>query len=158
MVKGVKNVKAPDVVSDINVTPMVDVMLVLLIIFMVITPLLTKGQQVDLVKARNPIAMKEADADDAIILAITKSGETWLSPGNNRISLDEIPSKISDLLTGRLDKTVYVRADMRARYQAVEDVVDALRAAGVDQLGLITEQAERAAVASVGFDRSYAAR
>src|SRR6185295_14490065 len=128
MVKGVKNVKAPDVVSDINVTPMVDVMLVLLIIFMVITPLLTKGQQVDLVKARNPIAMKEADADDAIILAITRTGETWLSPGNNRIGLDEVPGKVSDLLTGRLDKTVYVRADMRAKYQAVEDVVDALRA------------------------------
>jgi len=124
----------------------------------VITPLLTKGQQVDLVKAKNPIAMKEADADDAIILAITRTGETWLSPGNTRIGLDEVPGKVSDLLTGRLDKTVYVRADMRAKYQAVEDVVDALRAAGVDQLGLITEQAERAAVASVGFDRSYAAR
>jgi biopolymer transport protein ExbD/biopolymer transport protein TolR len=153
-----KNVNAPTIVSEINVTPMVDVMLVLLIIFMVITPLLTKGQQVDLVKAKNPIAMKQADADDAIIVAVTRNGEVFLSPGNNRIALDEIPGKVSDLLTGRLDKTVYVRADMRAKYQAVEDVVDALRAAGVDQLGLITEQAERAAVASAGFDRSYAAR
>ena len=158
MVKGVKNVKAPAVVSDINVTPMVDVMLVLLIIFMVITPLLTKGQQVDLVKAKNPIAMKEADADDAIILAITSNGSVFLQPGNNRVDIGEIPSKVSDLLTGRLDKTVYVRADSRTKYQAVEDVVDALRAAGVDQLGLITEQADRAAVASTGFDRSYATR
>jgi len=157
MVKGVKNVKAPSVVSDINVTPMVDVMLVLLIIFMVITPLLTKGQTVDLVKTRNPIAMKQADADDAIILAVVRTGEVWLMPGNSRVALDEIPSKVSDLLTGRLDKTVYVRADMRAKYQVVEDVVDALRAAGVDQLGLITEHAD-ANVASAGFDKSYAGR
>jgi len=157
MVKGVKNVKAPSVVSDINVTPMVDVMLVLLIIFMVITPLLTKGQTVDLVKTRNPIAMKQADADDAIILAVVRTGEVWLMPGNSRVALDEIPSKVSDLLTGRLDKTVYVRADMRAKYQVVEDVVDALRAAGVDQLGLITEHAD-ANVASAGFNKSYAAR
>src|SRR6185436_14163804 len=156
MVKGVKNVKAPDVVSDINVTPMVDVMLVLLIIFMVITPLLTKGQQVNLVKAKNPIAMKQADADDAIILAITQNGGIFMQPGNNRVDLGEIPGKVSDLLTGRLDKTVYVRADMRAKYQVVEDVVDALRAAGVDQLGLITEHAD-ANVASAGFDKSYAA-
>jgi len=157
MVKGVKNVKAPSVVSDINVTPMVDVMLVLLIIFMVITPLLTKGQTVDLVKTKNPIAMKQADADDAIILAVVRTGEVWLMPGNSRVALDEIPSKVSDLLTGRLDKTVYVRADMRAKYQVVEDVVDALRAAGVDQLGLITEHAD-ANVASAGFNKSYAAR
>ena len=157
MVKGVKNVKAPAVVSDINVTPMVDVMLVLLIIFMVITPLLTKGQTVDLVKTKNPIAMKQADADDAIILAVVRTGEVWLMPGNSRVALDEIPSKVSDLLTGRLDKTVYVRADMRAKYQVVEDVVDALRAAGVDQLGLITEHAD-ANVASAGFNKSYAAR
>src|SRR5260221_4460598 len=150
--------KSAEVVSEINVTPMVDVMLVLLIIFMVITPLLTKAQTVDLVNAKKPIAMKQADADDAIIRAVVRNGEVWLMPGNSRVSLEEIPSKVSDLLTGRLDKTVYVRADSRAKYQAVEDVVDALRAAGVDQLGLITEQAERVAVASAGFDRSYATR
>ena len=153
-----KNVKAPEVVADINVTPMVDVMLVLLIIFMVITPLLTKGQQVDLVKTKNPIAMKEADADDAMILSITRNGEIFLSPGNMRVGLDEIPGRISDLLTGRLDKTVYVRADSRTKYLAVEDVIDALRAAGVDQLGLITEHLSPTAVASAGFDKSYATR
>jgi len=153
----VKNVKAPEVVADINVTPMVDVMLVLLIIFMVITPLLTKGQPVDLVPTKNPIAMKEADADDAIIVAITRNGGVFLSPGNNAVTLDDLPSKVSDLLTGRLDKTVYIRADLRAKYQVVQDAVDALRAAGVDQLGLITEHTN-AQVASAGFDRSYATR
>src|SRR6185503_9610229 len=112
-----KTVKAPEVVSDINVTPMVDVMLVLLIIFMVITPLLTKVEPVTLVPTKNPIAMKEADADDAIIVAVTRDGRLFLSPGNSRMDLAELPSKVSDLLTGRLDKTVYLRADMRAKYQ-----------------------------------------
>jgi biopolymer transport protein ExbD/biopolymer transport protein TolR len=132
--------KAPPVVSDINVTPMVDVMLVLLIIFMVITPMLTKGQQVDLVKTKNPIAMQAADKEDAIIISITRNGEVFLSPGNKRLGMDEVPGRVQDLLTNRLDKTVFIRADSRVKYKVVEDVVDNLRAAGVDQLGLITEQ------------------
>lgn len=131
--------KAPAVVSEINVTPMVDVMLVLLIIFMVITPLLTKGQTVEYAKAKNAIAMKAADAEDAILVAITRTGETFLMPGNSRVTPEELPSKVSDLLTGRLDKTVYVKADARAKYGAVEEVIDFLRGAGVDELGLLTE-------------------
>jgi biopolymer transport protein ExbD len=63
--------KAPPPVADINVTPMVDVMLVLLIIFMVITPMLTKGQQVDLVRTHNPITMQDADKEDAVLIAVT---------------------------------------------------------------------------------------
>ena len=136
-----KNAKAPAIVSEINVTPMVDVMLVLLIIFMVVTPLISRGP-VNLVETWFPIAMKGANAEDAIIVAVTRSGEVFLSPGNSRVALDEMSGQVSDLLTGRLDRTVYVRADSRSKYQAVEEVVDALRAAGVDQLGLITEQAK----------------
>ncbi len=132
--------KAPSVTSDINVTPMVDVMLVLLIIFMVITPMLTKGVAVDMVKAKNPIAMKDADKEDAILIGITRNGEVFLSPGNKRVTADELPGKVRDLQTNKLDKTVYVKADLRAKYEKVEDVVDNLRAAGVDQLGLLTEQ------------------
>ena len=130
--------KAPAVVNDINVTPMVDVMLVLLIIFMVITPMLTKGISVDMVKTKNPIAMQAADKDDAILIAVTRDGRSYLST----VAMDpaDLPSKVRDLLLNRLDRTVYVRADARARYQVVVDVVDNLRAAGVDQLGLLTEQ------------------
>jgi biopolymer transport protein ExbD/biopolymer transport protein TolR len=131
--------KAPAIVSEINVTPMVDVMLVLLIIFMVITPLLSKGQTVEYAKAKNAIAMKAADAEDAILVAVTRSGETWLMPGNSRVTPDELPGKVSDLLTGRLDKTVYIKSDARAKYGAVEEVIDFLRGAGVDELGLLTE-------------------
>ena len=135
-----KKQKAPEVTSDINVTPMVDVMLVLLIIFMVITPMLTKGAAVELVKTNHPIAMKDADKEDAILVAITRNGEIFLSPGNKRLTVDELSGKIRDLLTNRLDKTVYIKADMRSKYEKVTDVVDNLRAAGVDQLGLLTEQ------------------
>jgi len=136
----VKNVKAPPVVSDINVTPMVDVMLVLLIIFMVITPLLTKGQTVDRYRSKNAIAMQNADKEDAILISIVRSGDTFLSPGNRRVRMEDIAPRVQDLLTNRLDKTVYLISDTRAKYQVVEDVVDNLRAAGVDQLGLLTEQ------------------
>jgi biopolymer transport protein ExbD len=131
--------QAPPPVADINVTPMVDVMLVLLIIFMVITPLLTKGTPVDLVRTTNPITMQAADKEDAIMVAVTRDGHLFLSPGSLRLTPDQLPEKVRDLLTNKTDKTVYIKADARAQYKVVEDVVDNLRAAGVDQLGLITE-------------------
>ena len=132
--------KAPPVVADINVTPMVDVMLVLLIIFMVITPMLTKGQSVEMVRTKNPIAMQAADKEDAVLVAITRDGRVFLSPGNKQLTADALPERVRDLLTNKLDKTVYIKADARSRYEKVEDVIDNLRAAGVDQLGLLTEQ------------------
>ncbi len=135
--------KAPPVVADINVTPMVDVMLVLLIIFMVITPMLTKGAQVEKVKAKNAIAMQAADKEDAIMVAVTRNGQYFLSPGNKQVDAGDIPDKVRDLLTNRLDKTVYIKADKRAKYEGVEDVIDNLRAAGVSDLGLLTEEIPR---------------
>ena len=132
--------KAPAVVNDINVTPMVDVMLVLLIIFMVITPMLSKGAQVEKVVTKNAIAMQNADKEDAIMVAITRQGSFFLSPGNLQIHLEDLAGKVRDLQTNKMDKTCYIKADSRAKYEAVEDVVDNLRAAGVDQIGLITEQ------------------
>jgi biopolymer transport protein ExbD len=132
--------KAPPVVSDINVTPMVDVMLVLLIIFMVITPMLSKGQTVNMVKTKNDQKMVEADKEDAVLVAITRDGKSFLSPGNMLINPSELGSKVKDLQTNRSDKTVYVKADARARFASVTDVIDNLRVAGVDQVGLLTEQ------------------
>ena len=73
-----------EVTSDINVTPMADVMLVLLIIFMVVTPMLQKGQSVDLARTRNPVDMKEADRDDAVLVAVTRDGKFWLGPGSRQ--------------------------------------------------------------------------
>jgi len=133
--------KAPAIVSDINVTPMVDVMLVVLIIFMVITPMLSKGANVDMVKTRYAKKLVDADREDAILVAITRDGKIFISPGNMQITLDKLADKVKDLQTVRTsDKTVYVKADARARFESVTDVVDTLRTAGVDELGLLTEQ------------------
>lgn len=133
-----KKMKAQDVVADINVTPMVDVMLVLLIIFIVITPMLSKGITVEMAKTKNPSQMQAADKEDAVLVAVTRDGKTFL--GTDPMNPDQLPGKVKDLLTNRLDKTVYLRADARARYERVVEVVDNLRAAGVDQLGLLTEE------------------
>jgi len=133
--------KAPPPVADINVTPMVDVMLVMLIIFMVITPMLSKGVSVDLVKTRNPIAMADADKEDAILVAVTRDGKVFL--GTTPVPAADLPGKVKDLLTDRLDKTCYIKSDSRARYEKVVEVVDNLRSAGVDQLGLITDSMKK---------------
>jgi biopolymer transport protein ExbD/biopolymer transport protein TolR len=124
--------------SDINVTPMVDVMLVLLIIFMVITPMLQKGVSVDLAKVNNPESMPDADKEDALIVAVMRDGRVYF--GRDQISPDQLTDKIKDRLASRTDKRVFVRADARAKFGAVVEVVDNVRAAGVDDLGLLTDQ------------------
>jgi biopolymer transport protein ExbD len=139
-----KKKTAPPPVAEINVTPMVDVMLVLLIIFMVITPMLTKGTQVDLVVTKSAITMQAADKEDAILIAVTRNGGVFLSPGNLKINPEQLPEKVKDLLTNKPDKMVYIKSDARARYGLVEDVIDNVRAAGVDQIGLITDVSDKA--------------
>src|SRR5437868_3265172 len=94
---------APPIVSEINVTPMVDVMLVLLIIFMVITPLLNKGVAVELFRTNNAITMQNADKDDAIIVYVTRDNQIFLSPLNAKLDIGDLPAKVTDLLTNRLD-------------------------------------------------------
>jgi len=136
-----KKAAAPPPVADINVTPMVDVMLVLLIIFIVITPMLSKGISVDMAKANNPTAMQDADKEDAVLIAVARDGQVYL--GTEQMPPDSLPSKVKDLLTNKLNKTVYVRADARSRYERVVDVVDNLRSAGVDNIGLLTEENQK---------------
>jgi biopolymer transport protein TolR len=124
--------------SDINVTPMVDVMLVLLIIFMVVTPMLPKGVSVDMAQVNNPEQMPDADKEDALLVSITRDGQVYF--GSDQISVDSLTTKVKDRLANKPDKRVYVKADMRAHYGAVVQVVDGVRAAGVDDLGLLTDQ------------------
>src|SRR5262245_41080861 len=85
----VKRMKSPPPVADINVTPMVDVMLVMLIIFMVITPMLSKGVSVDMAKTKNPIPMQAADKSDAIVCAVTRDGKTYLN--TTQMPAEEMP-------------------------------------------------------------------
>jgi biopolymer transport protein TolR len=124
--------------SNINVTPMVDVMLVLLIIFMVITPMLQNKVQIDMAKEDNPTAMPDADKEDAIVVAITRDGGVFL--GQNRIAVTELGAKVRDKLADTPGKTIFVRADARAQFRAVEDAIDAVRTAGVEDVGLLVQR------------------
>ena len=133
-------------VSDINVTPMVDVMLVLLIIFMVITPMLQHGTSVNMAKATNTRDMQDADKEDAVLLAITRDGKIFLQ--TDQIQPDQITTKVKDMIADKLDKTVYVKSDRDAKYGVVVTVVDNVRAAGVDSLGLLTEKRQAPHVAN----------
>ena len=132
--------KAPPVVADINVTPMVDVMLVLLIIFMVITPMLNNKVNVDLPKADAAVVMEDANKEDAVVVAVTRDGRTFL--GGDQVTLDDLGPKISAKLENKLSKEVFMRADQRANYGKVMDAVDGIRSAGVSQLGLLTERTD----------------
>jgi biopolymer transport protein TolR len=124
--------------SNINVTPMVDVMLVLLIIFMVITPMVQNKVAVTLPQTLNPEVMPDADKEDAIVVAVTRDGHTYL--GAEQVSLDDIGPKITDKLANKTSKEVYMRADARANYGKVMDAIDAIRTAGVEQLGLLSDK------------------
>jgi biopolymer transport protein ExbD/biopolymer transport protein TolR len=130
--------------SNINVTPMVDVMLVLLIIFMVITPMLQNKVAVDMAKVENTKNMPDADKEDAIVVAITRDGGVYL--GQNKTSLDQLGVQVREKLADKPGKTIYVRADARAQYLAVENAIDAVRTAGVDNVGLLTQRKESGAI------------
>ena len=121
-----------------NVIPMADIMLVLLIIFMVVTPMLQKTFPVDLAPTNTARDMQDADKDDAIIVAITRDGNIFL--GNTATKKEDLTGLIKDRLSARIGGTVYVKSDARAKYGVVVAVVDEIRSAGVDQLGLLTER------------------
>jgi biopolymer transport protein ExbD/biopolymer transport protein TolR len=132
--------KAPDLMPDINVVPMADIMLVLLIIFMVVTPMLQKGVSVEMALTDNPTEMPDADREDAVLISVTRGGNIFL--GTQQVAVEQITEKVADALAAKMDKTVYVKSDARAAYGNVVQVVDEVRAAGVDQLGLLTERVE----------------
>ena len=128
--------------SNINVTPMVDVMLVLLIIFMVITPMLNNKVVVDLPKVSAAVIMEDANKEDAIKVAVTRDGKIFL--GGDQIVVDSMGPAISAKLEKNPIKEVYLRADNRAQYGKVMDAIDGIRAAGVSQLALLTEKKDDA--------------
>jgi biopolymer transport protein ExbD/biopolymer transport protein TolR len=134
-----------------NVIPMADIMLVLLIIFMVITPMLSKGVPVEMAKVNSPRDMQDADKDDAIVVAVTRDGSLYL--GNNKVAKEELTGQIKDRISNKLDKTVYVRSDARAKYGDVVGAVDEIRSAGVDQLGLLTQKAKEESSTTPGKDQ-----
>ncbi len=105
---------------------------------MVITPLLQKGVSVDLAKAHNPRQMPDAEKTNAVELAITRDGKVFLNA--QPVAMGDITKQVSDLMANRLNKVVFIKSDARAKYGDVVSVVDNVRAAGIEQLGLITER------------------
>jgi biopolymer transport protein ExbD/biopolymer transport protein TolR len=100
--------------------------------------MLQKGVSVDMAKVEHPQDMQDADKDDAVLIAVTRDGRYFL--GTNQVALSEITGKVKDLLANRLDKTVFVKSDARAKYGDVVKAVDEVRSAGVDNLGLLTDR------------------
>jgi len=124
--------------ADINVTPMADIMLVLLIIFMITTPLLQTGVTVNLPKAKNPLDAPEADSKDAIVVALTREGRIYLQ--KTPISEDELIKYVTDRLTGEINKTMFLKADQSVSYGRVVQIVNQCRKAGVERIGLMAEK------------------
>jgi biopolymer transport protein ExbD/biopolymer transport protein TolR len=108
---------------------------------MVVTPMLSKGLTVELAKVNNPSDMPDADKDDAVIVGISASGDVYL--GSTKSDITQIADQVRDRLSNKLDKTVFVKSDGRAKYGEVVKIVDEIRSAGVDNVGLITDRAEQ---------------
>jgi biopolymer transport protein TolR len=125
--------------AEINVTPMADIMLVLLIIFMITTPLLQTGITVNLPKARNPLDAPEADSKDAVIVALNREGRIYLAktPVSETELLDALAKKFSG---GEINKTIFLKADSAVAYGRVVQIVDSCRRTGVERIGLMAEK------------------
>ena len=125
--------------ADINVTPMADVMLVLLIIFMITTPLLQTGVTVNLPKAKNPLDAPEADSNEAVIVAINRDGRLFLSKS---MTTEEDLSEflVQRFSGGEINKTIFLKGDQAVAYGRVVDLVNMCRKAGVERIGLMTEK------------------
>ena len=120
-----------------NVTPLVDVMLVLLIIFMVTAPMMTQGVEVNLPKTTTKYMKTQ---DEPLILSINKNKEVYIE--NVRIDLDDLETKLQKVLANRREKQLLLRADEDLPYGFVMKVVSRIKRAGIDQLGMVTEPVE----------------
>ena len=123
--------------AEINVTPLVDVMLVLLIIFMVTAPMLSMGIDVNLPRVKS----KSVDVtEEKLVLTINEAKEIYLN--KTKLPLGEINSKLEAIFSNRIDREVFLRADKNVPYGFVVEVMSEIRKAGVDKLGMITEPPE----------------
>ena len=126
--------------SNINVTPMVDIMLVLLIIFMVITPMLQAGVSVTLPRDLNPDPDQNIIKETSVVIAITENGDLYL--GKKKIDRDALKAEIDQKMATKSDqdRIVYLRADVNASYKSVVDTINLIRDSGIDQIGLVADK------------------
>jgi biopolymer transport protein TolR len=118
---------------------MADIMLVLLIIFMITTPLLQSGITVNLPKAKNPLDAPEADSKDAVVLALNRDGRIYLA--KTPVSEDTLQEVLVKRFSGgEINKTIYLKADTAVAYGRVVQIVNLVRKSGVERIGLMTEK------------------
>jgi biopolymer transport protein TolR len=120
-------------ISQINVTPLVDVMLVLLVIFMVTAPIIQQGVQVNLPQAQSGAI---PGSEELLVVTIAKSGKVYLN--DNAMSLEELGKKLQAIRKLQADKQVYLRADQDVRYGVVMKTIAAIKQAGIERLGMVT--------------------
>ena len=127
--------------SEINVTPMVDIMLVLLIIFMVITPFLQQGVSVALPRdMKNPDEDKAIIKESSVVVAVTADGKLFL--GKKPIEKTDLKAEIDKKMEGKTadERIVYIRSDIGADYGKVVDTINTIRESGIDQIGLVADK------------------
>jgi biopolymer transport protein ExbD len=124
--------------SDINVTPMADVMLVLLIIFMITTPLIQQGVAVNMAQAKNAQEAPEAEAEDSTIVTITRSSEFYVN--KQLVGEANLLDKISEAFAKAPDRPLFVRVDVATPYGSVVTAVDVAREVGVERVGLLVDR------------------
>jgi len=99
---------------------------------------------VDMAKVNSPTPMPDADKEDSLLIAIMRDGQIYF--GTDRVTADQLTEKVKDRLANKVDKRVFIKSDARARYGNVVDVVDNVRSAGVDDVGLLTDQKKQGAL------------
>jgi biopolymer transport protein TolR len=129
--RGLRGRRSAPVLGEINVTPLVDVVLVLLLVFMVTAPMMHRGVDVSLPVADQP----DNDPEDRITVSIRADGRVYV--GDNPVNLVLLEQTLQGLLQGRTGKVAYLRADERLRYGKVIEVVDKMKRAGVEQIGFV---------------------
>src|SRR5215467_3958116 len=129
-----------NLVADINVTPMVDVMLVLLIIFMIITPMLQSGVSVTLPQTKNPDIDPAINRETSAVVAIPNNTDVYL--GKEKVRKEDLPDRINALLKDKPnnERVVYIKSSDNVNYGAVVEVVDQIRNGGFDRIGLVSKK------------------
>jgi len=138
---------AKGAMSDINITPLIDVMLVLLIIFMVVTPLAQRGLDISLPQPPPPDQPKTDAPQNQVVLGLEENAVTV---NRNPVAMEELESKLRDIFQARSDKTIFVRATGTVPYGKVVQAMDIAKGAGVERIGIISEKMIQEAGGVVG--------
>lgn len=129
--------------ADINVTPMADIMLVLLIIFMLTIPNLQEGVNVNMAKAKNALEAPEVDSEDATQLTLTREGAIWLN--RDQISDDQLLEKLKDRFASDPSRPLFIKSDIAVPFRRVVEIVNKAREADIERIGLLVDREESAA-------------